>query len=311
MRRVVWITLGLLAIAGHASGEGSEADRLFDEGRALAKDGKFAEACEKFTRSFEIDHAVGTELNLGDCHEQLGHLREAWRLFDAAAKEFDRTGNAARAKFARGRADAVAAKLVEIVVRVAQPAQPGLEITIAGRPEVPAAEIRERVEPGAIEVTASAPGGRPFATTAHVAAGASVSIEIPALGGTEAPPPIVRHDDPRRARVRLAWVLGGAGGATAVTALGFALVGNSHYSTAADGPDCTHVSGGVTCNDVGTRAIHDAQRLADIGTGFALVSAALLASSAIVYLTAPSSDSVVVAPTANAQGVGFAVSARF
>lgn len=311
MRSVVCVTLGLLAIAGHARAEGSEADRLFDEGRALAKDGKFTEACEKFTRSFELDHAVGTELNLGDCHEQLGQLREAWRLFDAAAQEFERTGNAARAKFARSRADAVAAKLVEIVVRVAQPAQPGLEIKIAGHAEPPAAEIRDHVEPGTIEVTASAPGGRPFATTAHVAAGASVTIEVPALGAAQEPPPIAHHDDPRRARVRLAWVLGAAGGATAATALGFALVGSSHYSTAADGPDCMHVSGGVMCNTNGTRAIHDAQRLADIGTGFALVSGALLATSAIVYLTAPSSDSVVVAPTANAQGVGFAVSARF
>ncbi len=288
----------------------TEADRLFDEGRALAKAGKFAEACEQFARSFQLDHAVGTELNLGDCNEQLGHLRAAWHYFDEAAQEFERTGNAARAKFARGRADTVAERLVEVIVRVAEPRREGLEITIGGHAAQPAAEIRDRVEPGAIEVTAHAPGTSPFAKTERGSAGGSITVDIPALAPANATTPVAATDSRRRPRVRLALVLGGAAGASAITGLALGLLGRSDYNSAADGSHCMHITGGVTCDSTGTEQLHSAQRLADIGTGFALASAVLAGAAAIVYFTAPT-DAVVVSPTANGQGVGLAAFGRF
>ncbi|MGE5184739.1 MAG: tetratricopeptide repeat protein [Acidobacteriota bacterium] len=312
MRTVTWITLAAIATVSVARADGpSDADRLFDEGRSLAKAGKYAEACERFTRSYQLDHAVGTELNLGDCHEQLGHLREAWHFFDQAAQEFDRTGNAARAKFARGRADAVAAKLVEVIVRVAEPRRDGLEITIGGRSAQPAAEIRDRVEPGPIEVTARAPGRAPFTKTEHGDAGGSVTIDIPALAGAHEPPPAAGHEGSRRRpRLRLALVLGGAAGASAITGLALGLIGRSDWNSAADGTHCMRIAGGITCDNTGSEQIHSAQRLADIGTGFALASAVLAGAAAVVYFTAPA-DSVVVSPTANGQGVGLAAFGRF
>lgn len=64
----------------------SDADRLFEEGRGLAKDGKYSEACARFTKSFEIEHVLGTELNLADCEEKLRHLRAVSSVREAGAR---------------------------------------------------------------------------------------------------------------------------------------------------------------------------------------------------------------------------------
>lgn len=286
----------------------SEADRLFEEGRALAKQGKFKEACDLFQQSYDLDHATGTELNLADCHEQQGHLREAWRLFMAAAAEFEHAGNVARMKFARDRADAVAAKLAIVVVEVPQPAPPGLQITIAGRPALPGAEVRERVEPGSIDIAANAPGRAPFATRTQAAAGATVTVKLPELAVVDEPAP--RQTARRHSRVVVAWSLGGASAAGAITAGGLTLVARSRYNDAANGSHCMHVPGGVACDSTGDRLIRDAQHLADAGTGLAIAGGALALAAAVVYITAPR-DAITVRPTASAQSVGLSVSGRF
>jgi hypothetical protein len=280
----------------------SEADRLFDEGRALALAGKYADACERFQHSFDLDHATGTELNLGDCHEQLGHLRRAWELFTSAAEDFERAGNPARTKFARDRAAAVAAKLATIVLHVPQPQPDGLAITIAGRVEQPRAEVRDLVEPGAIEVTASAPGRVGFVATREAIAGAVVSIDVPALEPAIGAAP--QASERRRSRVHVAWALGAAGGAA------LTLVARSHYDDVANDPaSCTHLPGGITCTVAGTQRIHDAQHLADIGTGFAVGCAVTAAAALVVYLTAP--RDVVIAPSATSRSVGLVLDGRF
>ena len=289
----------------------SEADKLFEQGRALAKDGKYAEACDAFQRSFDLDHATGTELNLGDCHERQGHWRRAWELYTAAAEDFERAGNAARSKFARDRATAVAGKLATIVVEVPQPQPKGLAITIAGRVVQPRPEIRELVNPGAVEITASAPDRTGFVTSKQAAAGQTVTLDLPVLAEVSVAvvtPPVATVR--RRSRVDLAWGLAGVSGASAIAGVAFTLVGRSHYNTAADDTThCTKVPGGVSCDSTGTKLIQDAQRLADYGTGFAIACGVLGAAAAVVYITAP--RDTVVAPTATAQSVGVSISGRF
>jgi hypothetical protein len=110
-------------------------------------------------------------------------------LWISAADEFDRVSDN-RAKFARGRADALATKLATVIVKVAKPKLEGISVQIAGRDVAPAAEIVDRLDPGAILVKANAPGREPFETTVTVALGGSVTVEVPALakiGGEEMP----------------------------------------------------------------------------------------------------------------------------
>jgi len=301
----------LLTRVVHA--DSSEADRLFEEGRALAKAGHYSEACDRFAKSLAIERTIGTELNLADCHQQLGHLREAWGLFIAAQADAQADGDAKRATFARERATALEPKMTTMVVRIAQPTLPGLVLTIAGRTTPPAQEIHEHADPGTIEVIATAPNVPPVKRTVMGAAGAAVTVEISALD-TSRPPPVenpVAIEGPReRGRVRLGYGLGAGGIACAITAATLTLVGRSDYRTAAQGSHCTSVTGGVSCDDVGTRAIHDAQHLADIGTGFAIASGALIGAAAIVYFTAPH-EKIFVHARATAQSVGVIVGGSF
>jgi hypothetical protein len=310
VRRLVFVLSVLASAPLHAAPE-SEADKLFAEGRDLAKAGNYREACDRFQRSFAVDHAPGTELNLGDCHEHLGHLRKAWQLYTSAADEWDKSGESSRAKFARDKADAVAAKLAEVVVDVAEPDATGLVITIAGHEVKPSAEIHDRVEPGTVTVTAHMPGHPDFQTVVTGVAANRVAVAIPAFAAVPPPPATAAvSDDRHRSRVHVAYWLAAGGGASAVASLAFTLVGKSHYNTAADGPHCMHVGDNITCDSTGKTSISDAQHLADVGTGFFVGAGVLLAASAIVYLTAPP-ESTVVVPTATAQSVGFTVVAHF
>jgi hypothetical protein len=54
------------------------ADALFQAGKDLMADRKYAEACSKFEANLKLDHPIGTLMNLADCHEQLGTLARAW-----------------------------------------------------------------------------------------------------------------------------------------------------------------------------------------------------------------------------------------
>jgi outer membrane protein assembly factor BamD (BamD/ComL family) len=43
------------------------AERLFNEGNALADVGNFAAACERYSESNRLEPAIGTQFNLADC----------------------------------------------------------------------------------------------------------------------------------------------------------------------------------------------------------------------------------------------------
>jgi len=311
MFRIVCLLTLLVATRVNAQ-PSSEADRLFEEGRSLAKEGKYVEACEKFEKSFAIDAGVGTELNLADCHEHLGHLRKAWELFTAAADASAKTDDTQRTNFARERADTVARRLATIVIQPPDPVPPALTIVIAGR-TLTGAELRDRVDPGLVEISVSIPDRPPYTTRVSALPGATIEVPIPPFkaGPTPEPPPEERPPmSPRRKRMILAWSLGGGAGVTAVIGTVLTLKGRSDYNSTADGAHCDRVTGGITCDAIGNSQIKDAQRLADIGTGFAIGTALLAGAAIAVYFTAPQ-DSVVVSPAVTSEQVGVSVTGRF
>lgn len=312
--------LACVLVATHAGAQPkppTEADRLFEEGRALAKQGDHAGACAKFEKSFEIDHGLGTELNLADCHEKLGHLRLAWRLFLAAADESQRGDDTKRTAFARGRADALASKLAEVVVSIATPTAAGLTITISGHPIEAAPVVRDRTEPGEIEVVATLPGRAPFRTTVHGDAGATVQVAVPPFGPPVAeppppPPPPLPSAATRRqpSRVRLAIGLGIGAGGLALASGVLALIARDDYHDTVNGTHCAQSPMGLACDPIGQSGIDSAQRKADIGTVLAIGSGVLLVGAAAAYFTAPR-ERVLVAPSVTSERVGLAVHGRF
>jgi tetratricopeptide (TPR) repeat protein len=322
MGRIALVLVVLCAGTVAVAEPKAEGTRLFEEGRELAKAGKFAEACEAFQKSFAIDRAPGTSLNYGDCLEKLGQLRKAWQMYDDAAREFDKV-NDARGKFARERANAVAPKLGTLTVRVAEPKLPGLIVKIANESLPPQAQMVERYEPGAIEVTATAPGKTPFSITARTAAGANVNVEIPALAASDGntttspipqpdpTPPNLRdtgRKDPKR--VKLAIGLGAGGGVALIVGGILALSARSSYNDAIDSMKCSEATGKLVCNQDGADQVNSAGTRANVATAFTIGGGLLAAAAVVLYVTAPR-ETLAVTPMASATSVGLGISGAF
>jgi hypothetical protein len=292
--------LALVCLAvGIAHAQTPESTKLFEEGRALAKDSKYTEACAKFETSLSLDPAVGTKLNFADCHEHLGHLALAYRLFTEAA-DAEQTSNPDRSKYARGRADALAPKVGTVIARVASPV--GVTLTIAGRSVPAAAEVREVVDPGQVVVADT----RGFVQTVSVATGASVVVEIPRVAAAveTTPTTTVRH----RTSVYAAYTLGGIGVASLTTGIVLGVLARGDYRAQIDAGHCSDESP-PTCDEIGYSAQTDAITLANMGTGFGIAGLALIGAGAVVFLTAP--RDVAVSPTVTERSAGVTIVGRF
>lgn len=338
---LVWLVLVSSTLVANAD-SASDATKLFAEAVALKDGGKYAEACSKFEQSFQLDKragrpAPGTQLNLGECAEREGQLRKAYLLFDDAEKDYGRRAKAAEGaiakdpssaelkrdleravagqKLARQRADALAPRLAKVVVRITEPAVPGLAIQIGDRSVAPGAEVIEYLDSGNVAITATAPGREPFTTSAKAESGKSVVVEIPALkvggGGTDNRPPEPAGPVSRRQRKRV--LIAGALGAGGVLMTGVSMIvglgANSDYKDAAK--NCDSVGGTLVCPDDPTRkAVDDAFAKADTATVLGIVGVGLLAAGAVVYFTAPK-ETITVTPMASSTSAGVSLSGRF
>jgi tetratricopeptide (TPR) repeat protein len=294
---------------------------LFEEGRTLAKEGKYVEACATFQKSLELDPAPGTKLNYGDCHEHLGHLAQAYRLFLEVA-EADKSNNPDRAKFAKGRADALVAKLGTLVVKIPDPSAV-TSVSIGGRIVPTASQISEKVDPGDVIVEVKLQSGGPFRQTAAAKAGATVTVDVPAGGSTVevggggviggGPDPVGPSDASQRRKTRLiyAYAAAGVGLASMVTGGVMGLVARGNYREQITNMNCTDESP-PHCNQMGFDAQNSAVTLANVGTVFFVGGVALVGVGAVLFLTAPKADGdLVVAPTASGESAGLVLVGQF
>jgi tetratricopeptide (TPR) repeat protein len=314
MRLAALLVMSSSAIAFAQPSPGA---KLFEEGRELAKQGKYVEACDRFDKSYALDNGVGTELNLADCQEHLGHFAAAWRMFDEAGERS--ADNPVRQKFAHDRAQALLGKVAVAVVKLAEPLPAGIAVTIAGRVVKPAAEIDEKVDPGAVAVHVAVPGKPAYDRTQTVAAGAKVVFDVEAAaatGGTGAPPteavaPVMAVDqtstERRHGRVVAAYAVGAGGLITLAVGVGLGIKASSDYDNAVK--NCTMTGDQPVCDATSYSAARSAGSLADAGTVVGAVGVAAIVAGAIVYFTAP--RDLVVSPTASARSAGLAISGTF
>jgi hypothetical protein len=297
-----------------AAADDDRAAQLFAEGRELLKAGNYAAACTRFSASLELRPAAGTKLNLADCEEHLGHAAIAYHLFREVAQEDAQ--NAERSKLARDRAAALMPKLAKVHVTVHDPSRAGLVIKIAGRAQPVAADVRDEVEPGRVDVVATAPDWTGFATTVTPGAGETVDVAVdepePQVHDTPLPPEEKekRATVRRHAWVRAAWGLGIASAGAGAGALVVTLLARSAYRGALDRNECTRIDNALMCNAQGIIDVHNAGTLADVGTGLAIGAGVLLAAAAFAYVGAPR-DRVVVAPVADRSMAGLAAAWSF
>ena len=259
------------------------ATRLFNEGRELKQRGKPG-ACERFAESFQLVAGAGTGFNLAECMESDGDLVRAIELFERIAKEYERSGRTESAQQARERARALRDRVGELVVEIADSPE-GVVLVIGGERVGAAAAIRRLANPGEIEITATAPGRRPFMTTVTVRAGRTSTVRV-ALSLIALPPAVTSTSRRRRSRVTLAAGLGVAG-------IGAMVAGGVMFSQArgldADGRRDAAVA------------------RADLATGFGIGGIVLAATAGIVFWTAP----VVLVPVVTTDAGAVAITGRF
>jgi hypothetical protein len=163
------------------------AQALFEQGRILAQQGSFAEACPKLAASLRLDPGIGTMLYLADCHENVGQTASAWAMFKEAAALASRQQDA-REKVARRRAADLERRLTRIVIVVGRDAAlPGLEVRRDGG-LVPPAEIGAPIpiDPGIHTFLATAPGHVSWSSNVEIPSRQEpIAVNVPLLARGE------------------------------------------------------------------------------------------------------------------------------
>jgi hypothetical protein len=196
------VTLAIALVAGiaphakvaRAQDNAAAVEALFSAGKKLMADGRVAEACPKFLASYNLEHRIGTVLNLADCYEKNGQLASAWARFVEARTLATRANQPERVTFASDHAKALEPRLSNLTLTVAAPVA-GLVVARDGVTVDPGAYgVAVAIDGGPHEITASAPGMRTW--TGHVTvqqSGDHQSLTIPALEpmpvAAAAPPP--------------------------------------------------------------------------------------------------------------------------
>jgi hypothetical protein len=176
--------LASLAIAQPTREDRAAATALFDEGRRLAGDKRYAEACPKFEAAQRLDPGMGTLFNLSECYEKIGRTASAWAGYRDVASQARSAGQPDREKVARERVAGLESKLSKVRL-VVPPELAGTPLTITrdGSP-VPSALVGTPIplDPGPHTIRIVAEGREPWETTLTVGTkGGTVDLPVPAL----------------------------------------------------------------------------------------------------------------------------------
>jgi serine/threonine-protein kinase len=303
------LMLSTSAIARGQSGDAKvAAEALFEQGRALVAEGKFAEACPRFADSQRLDPSAGTLLNLASCYEKLGRTATAWATYREAAGAANAVNRADYVASAQRHADALAQRLAKLTITVPQPVD-GLQVRRDGV-EVARAEwgVPIPIDVGDHSVEASAQGYKPWSTSVDVPKdGVQASVSVPQLDAAlvapqPPPPPSVSPQPPPPApspsphaeastgngqRV-VAVVVGGVG----VVGLGlsglFAALAKGKYNDSL--PNCSAANANI-CTQTGVDQRNDALSDGNVASVAFGVGVAALVGGVVLWLTAPSATS--------------------
>jgi hypothetical protein len=290
---LVLFTLSPSIALAQGAGSQAEAQALFEAGRKLMDQGKYAEACLKLEASQKLDPGAGTLLNLASCYEKNGQLASAWVTYTDAASASQYSGHPDWAEKARTKAAALAPHLDKITISI-KTIPTGLEVKRDGKPiAIGALNTPLPVDPGTHTIEATAPGKIAWSTKANVKGdGTTLEIQIPELAdaagagtaSTETPAP-GRGGTQRLLGIALA----GAGLVAVGFGVGFGLDAGSKKGVADDPRFCLRTGAGqpIRCNQQGADQISSAQTSAAISTILFVAGAALLTGGGVLFFAAP------------------------
>jgi hypothetical protein len=231
-------------------------------------------------------------LRLALCHEAIGKLASAWlefveveRVSKAGAIESAKLRE--RVRIANEHLGTLGPRVPKLIVNVPAAARTGdLRVTANGSPRNEGSwGVAIPIDPGDVQVSASAAGRRAFQTVIHVGEGQTETVDVPPLTPEErAAPPRVEAPVPVARPSPALRPLGIALGAAGIVSLGFGTYfGLRAVSKWGDADRaCPQASG---CSDQAVSLSVDAKHaatLADITVGLGV---AALAAGIVLYLT--------------------------
>jgi hypothetical protein len=307
------------------------AQSLYDQGRKLAAQNNYAEACPKLEESQRLEPTAVAQFWLADCYEHVGRTASAWSSFLNLAATARRNGGPKaeeREKVAKERANAIAPKLTQLAISVPDAVKvPGLVIKRDGE-SVHSGQWGSPVpvDPGNHTIEASAPGKQTWTKTQDVeGVGQIVTIQVdplgdtpaqvtaPAPGGAPSPVPNAppKTEPARSSPLKTAGLVVGAVG---IAGLGvgavFGVLAMSKNSNANDS-HCGAAFGGTNnCDSTGLSLRSDAVKFGNVSTVSFIAGGVLAAGGACLWIFAPST-SVQAGPTVGNGGAGLTVRGTF
>jgi hypothetical protein len=281
--------------AQSGSSNAAAAEALFVEGRRLATAGNYAEACPKFEASQRLDPGLGTLLNLADCYEKVGKTASAWAQYREAIPLARAAGSSEREKLATDCSKALESRLSTLTIRAmgGDSGDAALDVRRDGV-SVDSAQLSMAipVDPGTHEVTASAPGRKPWSTKVDVGTNAAkVVVEIPQLEQAEAGAAAASTapaDQPSSSGSSAQRPIAIAVGAVGVVGLGlgtfFGLSASSSWKDAKAA--CSDYP--YQCTQEGLDKQSSAHSKATISTAAFIVGGVALATGVVLFVTAGS-----------------------
>jgi tetratricopeptide (TPR) repeat protein len=313
---LVFVLLATSAARAQDSAAKAASNALFDEGQALMKQGKVAEACAKFEASIESLPQLGVRLNLANCYKQLGRTASAWAEFREGASLAQKRNDPQREEYARAQVAELEPRLIRLTVTVAGDT-PGLIVTRSGRP-VPRALFGSKVpvDPGDHEIVASAAGYKGWSTKITATeAQKELTVEVPALEvDPDAVAPAGMVDagptHPGRTQRLAAFAVGGVGLAAVGVGIFFGVKAKGKWDDSKD--ECND---DVECTPAGVVLVDDAKKAATISTVLVIGGGLALAGGIVLYFTAPkakeSPKTVRLSPAVSPQFTGITLSGGF
>jgi hypothetical protein len=329
-------TVSTPARAQASAQDSAVAQSLYDQGRKLAAQNNYAEACPKLEESERLDPTAVTQFWLADCYEHAGRTASAWSSFLDLAATARRTGGPKaeeREKVAKDRANAIAPKLTQLAISVPDAVKvPGLVIKRDGE-AVHSGQWGSPVpvDPGNHTIEASAPGKLTWTKTEDVeGVGQTVTIQVdplgdtpiqvtaPAQGGAQSPgaqhevvnvPP--KAEPARSSPLKTVGLVVGAVGIVGLGVGGvFGGLAISKNSSANSGHCGTAFGGTDNCDATGLSLRHDAVHFGNVSTISFIAGGVLAVGGATLWLFAPSS-SVRAGATVGNGGPGLTVHGTF
>jgi hypothetical protein len=171
----------LVVMASEARAQSAEAEALFNEGDALMKQGKTAEACDAFDGSNRLEPRAGTLIRLGECREKNEQLAWAWSAYKDA---LNRAKDPTKKNIASAKVRELESRLSYVTVTVPAPSRvEGLVIERSGASVDPA--LWNHAIPtngGEYTFVARAPGKQEWTSTTKVPTEkGKITITVPTL----------------------------------------------------------------------------------------------------------------------------------